>query len=118
MTKFEDYYEILGVSPDASAASLKEAYRYKANILHPDRLMGVAESIRDRAEEDLKRVNKAYDVLKSPGKRQEYHSKWSGNRVGTKSNARGDWEQADNLLTVIGVVAGLALVVRNILRFR
>lgn len=66
MADWEGYYEILGISPDSSDQEIKDAYRYKVNILHPDRLARVSESIRHRAEEDLKKVNRAYDVLKDP----------------------------------------------------
>lgn len=76
MKEWEDYYEILGVSPDASPDEVKQAYRYKVNILHPDRLTGAPERIRRQAEEDLKKVNRAYSILRDPAKRREYHAEW------------------------------------------
>ncbi len=84
MADWEDYYEILGVNPDASDEEIKDTYRYKVNILHPDRLAGVSESVRHRAEEDLKKVNRAHDVLKDPQKRKEYHSEWVKRSTGTQ----------------------------------
>ena len=75
MTANKDYYEILGVSSDASTEEIKEAYIYKVNILHPDRLIGVSERIRSKAEEDLKAVNEAYATLSNLGKRRQYDSK-------------------------------------------
>ncbi len=68
----EDLYQILGVAPDASAATIKEAYLYKVQILHPDRLQAGPAKVRIRAEEDLKRVNEAYGILSNPEKRSEY----------------------------------------------
>ncbi len=68
----EDYYDILGVDPDANADQIKESYRYKAFILHSDRFAGLPERIRLKAEEDFKKVNRAYDVLSKPDARRRY----------------------------------------------
>ncbi len=76
MKDWEDYYQILGVGPEASEKEIKRAYREKAFILHPDRLAGSPESVRRRAEEELKKLNQAHDVLKDTQKRREYHSEW------------------------------------------
>jgi subtilase family serine protease len=84
MTEWEDYYEILGVSPDSSSKEIKDAYLYKVNILHPDRLSGTSESVKHRAEEDLKKVNRAYDVLKNDQKRKQYYSEWIKHKPGTR----------------------------------
>ncbi|MBA7665812.1 hypothetical protein ES703_73886 [subsurface metagenome] len=46
MSTQEDYYGILGVSPDVNSDQIKEAYLYKVNILHPDRLIAMGERIR------------------------------------------------------------------------
>jgi len=72
MTNDEDYYDILGVEPNASIEQIKDAYLYKANILHPDRLAAMTEKVRSMAERDLKMVNAAYEVLSNPKRRQEY----------------------------------------------
>ncbi len=73
---WEDCYRILGVNPDASQEEIKKAYRDKVFIFHSDRFVGAPESARRQAEEELKKVNQAYSVLKDPEKRQWYHSEW------------------------------------------
>jgi molecular chaperone DnaJ len=62
-----DYYEVLGVSKDASEDEIKKAYRKIAIKYHPDRNPGNKE-----AEEKFKEAAEAYDVLHDPQKRQQY----------------------------------------------
>ena len=65
MTK-KDYYEILGVSRNATLEEIKRAYRRLALKHHPDRDKSPG------AEERFKEINEAYEVLSDPKKRQMY----------------------------------------------
>lgn len=63
----KDYYQILGVSRDATLEEIKRAYRRLALKYHPDRNPGDKE-----AEEKFKEINEAYAVLSDPEKRRQY----------------------------------------------
>lgn len=62
----KDYYEVLGVSKDASDDEIKSAFRKLAKQYHPDI------SKEENAEEKFKEVQEAYEVLGDPNKRQQY----------------------------------------------
>ncbi len=61
----ENYYAVLGVPLDADAETIKRAYRQLARHYHPD-LAGPGGAI------EMKRINRAYSVLRNAEKRQHY----------------------------------------------
>jgi molecular chaperone DnaJ len=63
----KDYYAILGVKKDASAADIKKAFRKIARDNHPDRHPGDKD-----AEQRFKEASEAHDVLSDPEKRKQY----------------------------------------------
>jgi DnaJ-class molecular chaperone len=67
--EMDDYYKILGVNRDASAAELKKAYRKMAQKHHPDL---ADEANKEKAKAEFQKIQQAYDVLKDPEKRQLY----------------------------------------------
>lgn len=72
MAEKRDYYEVLGVSRNATADELKKAYRKMAIKYHPDRQQGKSEAEKKAAEEKFKEAAEAYDVLSNPDKRARY----------------------------------------------
>lgn len=61
-----DYYAILGANEDASPREIERLYKQLAHKRHPDR---------GGAEEDMKTLNEAYQVLHNEGARREYDTR-------------------------------------------
>ena len=86
MASKRDYYEVLGVSRDASQSDIKKAYRKK---YHPDTNAGNAD-----AEEKFKEISEAYSVLNDPEKKELYdkfgHAAFDGTAGGAQGGAGGN----------------------------
>ena len=67
MANERDYYEVLGVQKGASEDEIKKAFKKLARKYHPD-----LHPDDKQAEEKFKEVNKAYEILSDPDKRQKY----------------------------------------------
>lgn len=72
MADKKDYYEVLGVNKNSTDDEIKKAYKKLAIKWHPDKFANAPEAERKTAEEKMKDINEAYDVLKDQKKRAQY----------------------------------------------
>ena len=63
----KDHYAILGIAVNASQEKIKNAYRQKASLYHPDKNIGTA-----LADIYFKLANEAYEILSDTEKRRTY----------------------------------------------
>ena len=63
----ENYYNTLGIAPNASEDEIKKVYRSLAMRFHPDRNQAPG------AEARFKSITKAYEILSDRAKREEYN---------------------------------------------
>ncbi|WP_233843015.1 DnaJ C-terminal domain-containing protein [Dyella sp. 2HG41-7] len=86
--EFKDYYDTLGVKPDASEADIKAAFRKLARKYHPDKNKDAG------AEEKFKAVNEANEVLRDTEKRRAYDQlRAGGYRSGEQFRPPPNWGQ-------------------------
>lgn len=87
--EFKDYYDILGVKPEASEAEIKSAYRKLAKKYHPDRNKDAG------AEDKFKSINEANEVLRDTEKRRAYDElRAGGYRGGEQFRPPPGWNQS------------------------
>ncbi len=84
---FKDYYESLGVSPEADEKTIKKAYQKLAKKYHPDVNPG------DKAAEaKFKEVTEAYQAISDPEKRRKYDELRQDYQQWQTRGGRGDFD--------------------------
>lgn len=91
----KDPYEVLGVPHGASEEEIKKAYRELARKYHPDNYAN--NPLADLAQEKMKEINEAYDVLIKGGKQ-------SSGSYGTSSTSYGEYGGGGVLAEVRGLI--------------
>jgi molecular chaperone DnaJ len=100
-----DYYEVLGLTKDASEGEIKKSYRKLAVKYHPDKNPG------DKgAEEKFREATEAYEVLKDPNKRSRYdqfgHAAFDTSGGGFGGFGAGGFDLSDALRAFMGDFGG------------
>lgn len=91
----DECYTILEISPGATDAEIRSAWRELNKVWHPDRF-GDDEVLRKKAEEKLKRINQAYEVLKKNGSRRSGRSGFGAQRDQPRSSQSApEWKVRD-----------------------
>lgn len=103
MSAKRDYYEVLGLSKNATEAEIKKAYRKMALKYHPDKNQGD-----DAAEEKFKEAAEAYEVLSNAQKKSRYdqfgHAGMSG--AGGFGGGGGGGMDMDDIFSQFGDIFG------------
>ncbi|HEV3468349.1 MAG TPA: J domain-containing protein [Pyrinomonadaceae bacterium] len=103
-----DCYELLGVAPGASAAELKAAHRDLVKVWHPDRFAHDPR-LQQKAQEKLKEINDAYDLLTSGKAARRAPPPAASRRETPKPVPSGRWP----LIVAAALVFGLVFFVAS-----
>ena len=78
-----DPYDVLGVSRSASDDEIKKAYHKLARKYHPDNFAGSGGAAAEGAEEKMKEINEAYDIIQKERSGKTTNSGYSGGYGGS-----------------------------------
>jgi len=82
MSRFPDYYKLLGVTKNVSQDEIRTAYKKESLRTHPDRIANASPADKKKATEKFQAVADAYYVLSDPTRRKEYDALYT-TRSGT-----------------------------------
>jgi curved DNA-binding protein CbpA len=99
MATKRDYYEVLGVSRDASQEEIKKAYRSLAKKYHPDNY-AADNPLKDLATEKMKEINEAYDQITNSRKNGGNGQYQSSSYGSSQSNSGYSFANVRQLITI------------------
>jgi len=97
----KDYYEVLGVSKEATKEEIKKAYRKQALKFHPDKNPGDKKS-----EENFKEAAAAYEVLSNEEKKARYDRYGHAGMGGSANGFGGQGMTMDDIFSSFGDIFG------------
>ena len=112
-TDLSKAYELLGVKPGVSIRELKAAHRDLAKVWHPDRFQHDPR-LQEKAQEKLKEINEAYDLLSSgkvprpvstPASAKPSQAAYSEPAQAARRHSTGSWKWAAVMLVFVAVFA-------------
>jgi hypothetical protein len=112
-TDLNKAYELLGVKPGVSVRELKAAHRDLAKVWHPDRFLHDPR-LQEKAQEKLKEINEAYDLLSSgkvprpvstPVSPQRSQVAYTEPARASRAHSAGKWKWAAVMLAFVAVFA-------------
>ena len=83
-----DYYNVLEITPDASASEVRAAYHRATRRFHPDGHRQIGDDMRPVLGRIAKRVAEAYSVLRDPRRRQVYDQQIRGDSARVRRRLR------------------------------
>lgn len=87
----KNYYDILGVSKDATQEEIKKAFKKLSIKWHPDKHINDSEEDQKKAEDKFKEINEAYETLGDEQKRREYDNPNPFGDLGSMFSGFGDF---------------------------
>lgn len=91
--EFLDYYEILGVPPEATQDQIERAFKYLVRMSHPD-TFATNPKAQSWANERMKQINQAYAVLRDSHKRADYDLKYASAVHGNQDQGQRQQQEA------------------------
>jgi DnaJ-class molecular chaperone len=105
-----NYFEILGLQPNATMQEIKAAYRRLAQKWHPDHHQGESASDIAYAEQMFRLITKAYQVLMGSAEAEQQDPAGNAGSEAAQGESSSEGSHANTFMTILKYVAILAVV--------